>query len=105
MIDKKKLDGKQNKKPPEKEAFLSIERYGLSDFRYVEFKPVVEVVEVDGISGIAIGKTIGGKDALASFIVVVVTGDGIVEGSNGTSVKLGAGLLLDPCLELRISGL
>ena len=55
MIDKKILDGKQNKKPPEKEAFLSIERYGLSDFRCVEFKPVVEVVEVDGISGIAIG--------------------------------------------------
>ena len=75
--------------------------------RLMEFVPVVEVVQVDGVvaDGAFVADAAGAADALAGGVVVVVTLDGAVALVDGGLVELHAGLFLQPCLELRVGGL
>tara|TARA_Y100001968_G_C19405592_1_gene743457 strand:- start:1133 stop:1492 length:360 start_codon:yes stop_codon:yes gene_type:complete len=71
----------------------------------MEFEPVVEIIQVDGIPRVAIRQTIGRKDALTSVVVMDVAFDGIVKSLDGVTVKDSPGLFFDPSFELRISWL
>jgi hypothetical protein len=71
----------------------------------MKLKPIIQVVQVDGVSRLTVGKTICGENFLACTIVVNITGDGIVEGLNGISIQDCTRLSLDPRLELGISRL
>ena len=68
----------------------------------MEFQPVVEVVQVDGVLRVAVRQAVGAQDALTGFVVVVVAFDGGVQRSDRVGVELGTFLGLDPCLELRV---
>lgn len=73
---------------------------------FVEFFPVVEIIEVDGVarSGSVVGNAVGGEDALASGVVMIVAGDRGVEFVDGRFVEFHTRLLFDPRFELRIGG-
>src|SRR5437867_1243576 len=78
----------------------------LCQRRGVEFFPVVEVVEVDGIlrRGAVVWQAIGAEDGFAGSIIMDVTANAGIELLNGSFVHLGA-ILFDPGFELRVSRL
>ena len=74
----------------------NLEMAGLRLFQLglVEFFPVVEVVEIDGVAegtGI-IRQAVGRENGLARLIVVNIAADGAVEVVDGKFVQLGSGL-------------
>ncbi len=73
----------------------------LGDFGGVEGLPVVEVVEVDGVGGFAVGEADGGEDVFADFVFVLVAGDGCVDGCDAGFVEVG-GVGGDEFLEFDI---
>ena len=48
------------------------------DLGRVELEPVVQVVQVDGVLGVTVSQSIGGKNSLTGFVVMVVSGNGII---------------------------
>jgi len=73
--------------------------------RFVEFFPVVEVVEIDGVfagAGI-VSEAVGAEDRFAGPIVMDVALDCGIELVDGTFVELG-GVFLHPGFEFAISG-
>ena len=76
----------------------------LSQLGIVEFGPVVEVVEIDGVarSFRIVLEIRGAEDRPAGFVVVIVTTDGCIELFNRSLVDLGARLLADPLFELTV---
>ena len=85
-------------------GFLKVEYLlGLLQFGGVEFVPVVEVVEVDGVAWVTVGEACGAEDALAGFIGVDVAGDGGVELLDSFCIDLGA-IFADPLFTLDVGG-
>src|SRR5688572_18333439 len=79
-------------------------KLALLQCRFVEFFPVVEVVEVHGIArGVGVVRNaVGADDRFARAIVVNVTADRSIQLFDGRFVELHTGLLFNPVLELRI---
>jgi hypothetical protein len=48
----------------------------------VELEPVVQVIQVDGVLGVTVCQSVGGKNSLTGRVIVVVPGDGIIEGTD-----------------------
>lgn len=63
--------------------------------------PVVEIVQIDCIGGVSIGEAACGEDFLASFVFVLIAGDGGVELGDCGLVELG-GVLGEKFLELDV---
>lgn len=72
----------------------------------VEFVPVVEIVEIDGVAegACVVLKAAGSENALASRIVMVVTANRGVEFLDIGLVQLRSRLLSDPVFELDVGG-
>ena len=77
---------------------------GLLQHRLVKLKPIVEVVEIHCVGGLAIGQAVGAEDGFAGVVVVLIAGHrGVVRGDRGGVDGFAVGLY--PSLELRIGGL
>ena len=98
---------KKRSRPPTEPAprrkVCILEKSGY--FSRVELEPIVEIVQVDGVLGVTVGQSIGGKNSLTGRVVMIVPGNRIIEGSDRSGVQFDSWLFLDPCLELGIGGL
>ena len=71
----------------------------------VELGPVVEIIQIDRIArSLGVVRQIRrSEDRASCFIIVVITGDGLVEFIDGSFVQRSSGLLTNPLFKLRIS--
>ena len=77
----------------------------LFEFLGVEGRPVVEVVEVDGVLDRAIVGAAGrSEDRGAGFIAVDVAGDGGIQLGNGVGIERSAILGEDPAFAFDVAG-
>jgi hypothetical protein len=73
------------------------------DHVFVNSRPVVEVIEVDGVEDFSVVRqTAGAENFLTGFVVMVVADDGIVEFCDDFRSDRAAVLLKNPSFQLRI---
>jgi hypothetical protein len=84
---------------------LALVRPLLLQFGVIEFRPVVEIVEINSIAGslFIIREARGRNDGATRLIVMIESADGRIKLRDRFFVDLGARLFADPLLELAIS--